>query len=159
MAMDPTEPLPFLSTTALLDDLPAQGLEELLAAVGPGSGSPLPLVQIRQMGGALAHHAPGAGARATLPGSYCVFALGVVVDDTSAAEVATYLAKVDRAADPYRVGEYPNFVEHPSDASRFFTPPTWERLRRVKALHDPEDLFHGNHHIPPASLAEALPVA
>jgi FAD/FMN-containing dehydrogenase len=159
MAMDPNEPLPFRSTTALVRDLTAEGLDELMAAVGPGSGSPLPLIQIRQMGGALARHTPGAGARATLPGGYCVFALGVVVDEASEALVASYLRKVDHVLDPYRVGEYPNFVEHPSDASRFFAPQTWERLRRVKALHDPGDLFRGNHHIPPAAVAEALPVA
>ena len=28
--------------------------------------------------------------------------------------------------------------------------PTWQRLRRVKALYDPHDLFKGNHHVPPA---------
>jgi hypothetical protein len=159
MAMDPTEPLPFMSTTALVSDLPGQGLDDLLAAVGPGSGSPLPLVQIRQMGGALARRTPGAGARDTLPGDYCVFALGVVVDEPSAALVASYLRKVERATDPYRVGEYPNFVERRADARGFFEPRTWERLRRVKALHDPDDLFHGNHHIPPAAVEAVLPVA
>lgn len=157
MAMDPDEPLPFQSTTALVSDL---DLDDLLAAVGPGSGSPLPLVQIRHLGGALSRRAPGAGARATLAGEYCVFALGVVVDEPSAHEVARYLAKVDRATASYRVGEYPNFVERPSDATGFFSPETWERLRRVKALHDPEDLFLGNHRIPPAAAYEqAVPVA
>ena len=38
----------------------------------------------------------------------------------------------------------------PTDASRFFDADTWARLRHVKALYDPSDLFKGNHHIPPA---------
>jgi FAD/FMN-containing dehydrogenase len=38
----------------------------------------------------------------------------------------------------------------PTDASRFFDSETWRRLREVKALYDPTDLFKGNHHIPPA---------
>jgi FAD/FMN-containing dehydrogenase len=38
----------------------------------------------------------------------------------------------------------------PTDASRFFDEETWARLRHVKALYDPSDLFRGNHHIPPA---------
>jgi hypothetical protein len=50
----------------------------------------------------------------------------------------------------YRVGHYPNFVEEPADASAFFDPDTWTRLREVKALYDPQDLFKGNHHVPPA---------
>ncbi len=149
MAMDPPEPLPFTSTTALVSDLTPEGLEDLLATVG--SGSPLALVQVRHLGGALARRTPGAGARATMPGTYCVFALGVVVDEESTQQVATCLAEVDRALEPYRVGEYPNFVESPADASRFFDPQTWARLRQVKATHDPDDLFKGNHHIPPTA--------
>jgi FAD/FMN-containing dehydrogenase len=149
MAMDPSEPLPVMSTTALLSELP---IEELMAAVGPGSGSPLPLVQVRHMGGALARRTPGSGARASLPGEYCVFSLGVPVDESSAQETARYLAAADRASDPHRVGEYPNFVEHPAETSRFFDPRTWARLREVKAQHDPDELFRGNHYIPPASV-------
>jgi hypothetical protein len=148
MAMDPTEPLPFQSTTALVSELP---VADLMAAAGPGSGSPLPLLQIRHLGGALSRRTPGAGARATMPGEYCVFALGVVVDEASAEAVSSYLAALDRSVDPHRVGEYPNFVEAPSETSRFFDAQTWKRLREVKATHDPEDLFRGNHHIPPAS--------
>ena len=65
--------------------------------------------------------------------------------------MAKYLGAVDSAADPYRVGEYPNFVEHPAEPSRFFDPETWNRLREIKAQHDPDALFRGNHHIPPAT--------
>ena len=44
-----------------------------------------------------------------------------------------------------------NIVEHPADASAFFDPETWARLRQIKALYDPQDIFKGNHHAPPAS--------
>jgi hypothetical protein len=64
--------------------------------------------------------------------------------------VRSYLDSLDRAVDPHRVGDYANFVMEPTDASRFFDADTWARLREVKALHDPHDLFKGNHHIPPA---------
>jgi hypothetical protein len=37
MAMDPPDPLPFVSTTALLGDLPPAGVDDLVAAGGPGS--------------------------------------------------------------------------------------------------------------------------
>ena len=39
----------------------------------------------------------------------------------------------------------------PADASSFFEPAVWARLRDVKARYDPDDLFAGNHHIPPAN--------
>ena len=150
MAMDPPDPLPFVSTTALLSDLPSAGVDELVSAAGPGSGSPLAMVELRHMGGALARRSPGAGARATLPGSLAMLALGVAEDETSATTARTYLESVERAVLPYRTGDYPNFVMQPADASRFFDTDTWARLRQVKALYDPSDLFKGNHHIPPA---------
>jgi hypothetical protein len=136
----------------LLRELPPAGVDGLLAAAGPESraGTALTMVQLRHMGGALARRAPGAGARATLPGEVCMFALGLVVDDASAGAVTRSLDDVERALLPYRAGHYPNFVEEPADASRFFDPETWARLRRVKAHYDRDDLFRGNHHIPPA---------
>ena len=80
-----------------------------------------------------------------------MFALGVVEDEASATGVEASLDAVEDALRPHRVGHYPNFVEEPADASAFFDHETWARLREVKALYDPEDLFKGNHHIPPAS--------
>jgi len=150
MAMDPPDPLPFASTTALLSDLPGAGVDDLVAAAGPGSGSPLAMVELRLLGGALGRRSPGAGARATLPGTFSLLSLGVPEDEASAATTRAYLDSVERAVLPYRVGDYPNFVEAPSDASAFFDADTWARLRQVKALYDPSDLFKGNHHIPPA---------
>jgi FAD/FMN-containing dehydrogenase len=150
MAMDPPDPLPFVPTTAVLSDLPHAGVDELVTAVGPDSGSPLAMVELRQLGGALGRETPGAGARATLPGSLVLMALGVPQDEESGATVRGYLGSLARAVDPYRVGDYANFVMEPTDASRFFDPETWARLRQVKALYDPSDLFKGNHHIPPA---------
>jgi len=150
MAMDPPDPLPFRITSALLDDLPHAGVDDLVAAVGPESGSNLAMVELRQLGGALGRQTPGAGARATLPGALSLVALGVPEDEASEATVRAYLESLDRAVGPYRVGDYANFVMEPTDASRFFDEETWARLREVKALYDPSDLFRGNHHIPPA---------
>ncbi len=156
LAMDPPDPLPVVSTTALLSDLPSAGVDELVTAVGPKAGSPLAMVQLRQLGGALGRRPPGAGARATLPGAFNLFALGVPEDEASAATMRAYLESVDRAVRPYRSGYYPNFVEEPADASAFFDPDTWRRLREVKAIYDPDDLFKGNHHIPPAAAPSTL---
>ena len=73
---------------------------------------------------------PGAGARATLPGSIAMLSLGVAEDEAAAATARTYLDAVDRAVLPYRSGDYPNFVMQPADASSFFDPDTWARLRQ-----------------------------
>jgi hypothetical protein len=148
LAMDPPDPLPYRTTHSLIDELPAAAIEEVAQIGGPGSA--LTMVQLRHMGGALARHEPGAGARATLPGEIAMFGLGVVPDAGAEPAVLSELAALSSAVAPHRMGEYPNFVEEPTDASAFFDPGTWERLRQVKALYDPQDLFKGNHHIAPA---------
>ncbi len=146
LAMDPPDPLPYHSAHQMLGDLPPDAVDAILAAAGPGSGAPIAMVQLRHLGGALARVSPGAGARATLPGEVCLYALGVPADEP----VRASLEALERAMLPYRAGDYPNFVEEPVDTSRFFDAATWARLQRVKAHYDPADLFRGNHRIPPA---------
>ena len=92
-------------------------------------GSPVALVQLRHMGGALARHTPGAGARATLPGRICM------MRSRSARHGG---ARRDRGGlRSHAAGVYPNFVEQPADAAGFFDAETWARLRAAKALYDP----------------------
>jgi FAD binding domain len=152
LAMDPLDPVPFHLTHQLVDELPAEAIDELMAKVGPdsGRGPTVTILQLRHMGGALARELPGAGARATLPGEICVMALGAVFDEAADVAVRDALADVDAVVRPYQAGEYANFVEQPSDASGFFEPAVWNRLREVKRRYDPADLFAGNHHVPPA---------
>ncbi|RYP84158.1 hypothetical protein EKO23_16960 [Nocardioides guangzhouensis] len=147
-AMDPDSPLPFRSTTALLDRLTPEAIEEVARLAGPGS--PLTLVEFRHVGGALHRAAPGAGARATLPGNVAMLSLGVVPDPALDPAVQEGLRALTQTVAPEKVGDYPNFVMAPTDASSFFDAGTWARLQRVKAAYDPEDVFRGNHQVPPA---------
>jgi FAD/FMN-containing dehydrogenase len=155
LAMDPPDPLPFESGHALLEELPASLVDELLSIAGPesDSGTSLTLFQLRHMGGALARKSPGAGARATLPGEVNLFTLGVAMDEDAADAIQQRIGRLVAAAQPHQAGHYPNFVEEPADASSFFDAETWARLREVKAAYDPQDLFKGNHYIPPAERA------
>jgi FAD/FMN-containing dehydrogenase len=153
LAMDPPDPLPFVSGHEMLDELPAGLMDELLEIIGPesGSGTTVTLFNLRHMGGALARKSPGAGARATLPGEVSLFALGVAPDDEAVQAVQARIDRLVEAVQPHRAaGQYPNFVEEPADASTFFDAATWARLRAMKVAYDPQDVFKGNHHIPPA---------
>jgi FAD/FMN-containing dehydrogenase len=155
LAMDPPDPLPFESGHALLEEMPASLLDRFLEIAGPDSdsGASLTMFQLRHMGGALARRSPGAGARATLPGEVNLFTLGVAMDEDAAEAVKQRIGRLVAAAEPHRAGHYPNFVEEPADASSFFDADTWTRLRAAKAAYDPQDLFKGNHYIPPAARA------
>lgn len=154
LAMDPPEPVPYASTTALVEGLDVRTLERLVDLVGADSDSALPLVQIRQMGGALERAERGAGARASMAGGFCVFALGMGGDAATEEATQRDLAALGRLLAPHRVGDYPNFVEVAgTDPRTFWDAETWSRLTAVKAAYDPADLVRGNHHIPPATTA------
>jgi FAD/FMN-containing dehydrogenase len=157
LAMDPPDPLPLASTTRLLGELSAEALDALLEVTGPDgvAGTSVALFQLRHMGGALARRAPGAGARATLPGEVVLFALGVPMDEDSAATLTAALAALHTASAPYDAGDYPNFVEEPANVRGFFDEETWARLQAAKAAYDPRDMFRANHHIAPATAEEA----
>ena len=51
---DPLDPTPAFEAAAVLTDFPAEAVDALLALAGPGSGSPQVLVEVRQLGGAIA---------------------------------------------------------------------------------------------------------
>jgi hypothetical protein len=149
LAMDPTDPLPYRFRHSLIDELPGAAIDDIAGVAGPGTS--LAIVQFRHMGGALARRTPGAGARATLPGEIAVLALGVVPEPAAEPAVEAQIEGVLGAVASHRAGDYPNFVEQPADASAFFDRAAWQRLRGVKALYDPQDVFKGNHHVPPAA--------
>ncbi len=144
--MDPREPMPSSSRHALLGELDAKAIAELVAAAGPGSGSTLASVELRQTGGALARTAPHHGALASLPGSFASFAVGLA-DPATAAKTADDLARVEAALRPYEAGQYLNFTDQATPAEAFFDVATGARLRAVKQAHDPRRLFQANHEI------------
>ena len=55
--MDPEEPMPYLSETALLSDLDEAGLEAFAAPIKPGA--PVLFGELRHLGGAVGRCPPG----------------------------------------------------------------------------------------------------
>src|SRR5690348_2625125 len=151
LAMDPRDPLPFRSSHDLLDGVTPEGIDALVDTICPGSGANVALVQLRHMGGALGRVTHTAAARAPPRGEVSLFSLGVVMDAEGERAVHRSLAAIELATKRFKTGYYPNFVEEPADASAFYEPATWQRLREIKSLYDPSDLFKANHAIPPAA--------
>ncbi|MEN0070053.1 MAG: FAD-binding oxidoreductase [Propionicimonas sp.] len=148
LAMDPTSPMPMCSATALLNALPDSTIDAVAGLVARPD-SPILMTQFRHLGGAAGRPDPDGGARDCLPGEVVVYAVGVVPVPEAEQPLLGALTALRTMVLPHRAGEYPNFVEEPADTSRFWGQDDWTRLRRAKALYDPEDLFRGNHHIPP----------
>jgi FAD/FMN-containing dehydrogenase len=150
--MDPPMPVPYRGEDAMLGELPAKAIDDLIAAAGPGSESPLLSVELRHLGGALARPKPDHGALAAIEGTFMSYSVGMVVDQPSATAVQERLGVVTDALGPYAGGRpYLNFVERDVEASSFFDEDTFRRLQAVKAEVDPDGVFQANHEIEPAA--------
>ena len=135
-----------MGDTTMLAELSAEAIDELVDVAGPGSGSPLLLVELRHLGGALGRYAGGALSR--FEGEYLYFAAGIPMDAGVAAALEAHLALVAGALAPHASGrQYLNFAERAVDPAAFYGEETYARLRRVKAEVDPLELFRGNHDI------------
>jgi Berberine and berberine like len=148
--MDPDGPVPGgVGQHRLLVDLPAEAVDALVETAGPGSGSPLHSIELRQLGGAVARPAPGAGALATLDAAFMLFGAGIPDGPSAAAAMEARLGTLFERLRPWDSGRlYANFAKGPADPRAFFPADTYRRLQRVKADVDPDDLFLAIHPIP-----------
>jgi len=146
--MDPPDPTPAISATALLRDLDPVGLERFAAAIPPGS--PLMFGELRHLGGALGVAPDGAGATSVLAGDYCFYAAGAGTAAGNPA-IAPALQAFATAMAPYDTGQVlANFAERPTDASAIHGPADLERLRQIRARVDPGGLMLAGHPVPGA---------
>jgi Berberine and berberine like len=135
----------------LLDDVSAAAIDALVAAAGPGSGSPLLSVEVRQLGGALGRPAAGGGAVSHIEADFAVFGVGIAMTPEMGAAVSAHIDAVREALAPWEAETtYLNFAERDVAADRIFGPYAHHRLRAVKAAYDQADVFRSNHPIAPA---------
>jgi FAD/FMN-containing dehydrogenase len=147
--MDPEQPMPGISDSMMLDGLSEETVDRFVDATGPGSGSPLLLVELRHLGGALARYAGGALSR--FDGEYLYFAAGIPMDPAVVAALEAHFAIVGSVLAAQSSGNhYLNFAERPVDPVAFYGEQTYARLRAIKAEVDPLEIFRGNHEIPAA---------
>jgi hypothetical protein len=149
--MDPDHPVPGAGGGMLLDGLPAAAISALVATAGHDTGSPLLSVEIRHLGGALGERTADAGALAAIDAPFAVFAVGMAVTPQVKQAINGRIDALRTALSTWqsRYG-YLNFDDRPGGSERLFPPATYERLRNIKASHDPGDLFLSNHPIAPA---------
>jgi FAD/FMN-containing dehydrogenase len=150
--MDPDGPVPGAGTGMLLDDLPPAAVSALLAAAGPGTGSPLLSVEFRHFGAALSQAPAQAGALASIDAAFGMYAVGMAVTPDVKQAISDRLGLLFEALAPWRSHHgYFNFDDRPGDAAGLFPHATYRRLRSIKAAYDPADLFLSNHPVIPAS--------
>jgi FAD/FMN-containing dehydrogenase len=140
--MDPEDPMPAISTTATLDSLSAETVDALVDGFGEGSGSPLMMVELRHIGGALAR--PGTSALSHLPGEYLLFAGGLSMGpelDLYTEQAFARLQETVAECTSDRV--YQNFAERRCTPRQLFGDEAAVRLQAIRVAYDPARLFMG----------------
>jgi len=113
------------------------------------------MVEIRQLGGALAREPRTPSAVAHRTGAFQLFAATVGAPGMSQ-EFRPALEAIIGALKPWATGHTQiNFLTGydvtAGDVEKAYPPVTFEWLRRIKTAYDPRNLFRINHNIPPLS--------
>jgi FAD/FMN-containing dehydrogenase len=149
---DPDRPVPARDAGVLLEALPEAAVDRLLDLAGPASTSPLLLVELRHLGGALTRGTDSA-ARGSLDGSppadYSLHTVGMMVPPVAELVPGAIDAVLDGLA-PWATGRTLLNLQGRSgggagDPRRPWPPTVVDRLAGVKAVVDPTDTFRVGH--------------
>jgi hypothetical protein len=144
--MDPDQPAPFQGDGALLADLPDAAIDALVAIAGPGTGSPLTIVELRHLGGALGRPAPGGGAQPSLDAGFLLTAVGITPAPDLADAVRGQAQALKRALAPWQAGyDYYNSADTPAPAEAVLPAASYRRLQGIKAVRDPDQAIISAH--------------
>ncbi|MFW6599533.1 FAD-binding oxidoreductase [Propionibacteriaceae bacterium Y2011] len=150
---DPSGPLPGYERTGFLAELPDEALQTMINLAGADSGSPMSLVEVRQLGGALADAPEVPSAVGHRDAAFNFFTIGVAPPE-EVAEVRAYGARLVDAMEPWATGgAYINFLStdevDPADVRRAYDTDDYPRLASIKAGVDSRNMFRLTHNIPP----------
>jgi hypothetical protein len=146
---DPLDPVPAYERAALLTAFPAEAAEALVAVAGAGVDTSALLVEVRQLGGALARdpEVPSALSHRDAPFSLLAATMGAPDD-------AALTGIIDALKPWHHPGSFINFLSAadavPDRVRAAYSPEAFERLLRVKRTYDPANLFRVHHALVPA---------
>jgi hypothetical protein len=136
----------------MLSDLSPGAVDALVRVAGAGSGSPLIILEIRQLGGALSR--PPEHLNLLGSGRFSMNAIGATFTPEMAEGVRERMAHLVEETRPYQTGRtFVNFMEEDPAEDRVraaYTPGDWDRLVALKDEYDPHNLFRFNRNIPPS---------
>jgi FAD/FMN-containing dehydrogenase len=148
--MDPDHPVPSVADWLMLASLPAEAIEEFVRAFGSEACQALMAVELIHVGGEMKRTRPGNGALAAIDADYALFAGGMAPTAQAVSAVASAVTVAHAAMSPWAARQmYLNLADTRRDPASFWTPEAYDRLRRIKAAVDPNDLIRSNHPVPP----------
>ena len=144
--MDPEPPMPIAGDGVMVDALDAKAIAALVETAGPGTDSPLIIVELRQLGGTLRERKPGSGALGRLDGSFAFFAAGVPVSPEVGEAIEERIGRLKEALAPWSRGKpYLNFAEKRVAIGDAIGAESFARLEQIKATIDPQGRFRSGH--------------
>ena len=155
ISMDPVDPMGARQRSEMLSDLSPEAIEALVEVAGAGSGSPLIMLEIRQLGGALERTADRLSTMGKGGSKFIMNGVGPAFTPEMAEGVVAYLARVTEATRSFQTGDtYVNFMElEGASAERVkaaYAPEDFERLVALKDRYDPQNVFRFNRNIAPS---------
>ncbi len=149
ISADPLEPTPNSGSTAWLADLEDATVEVLVRALFERSGpSPLLFAEVRHCGGAMARQPEVPNAYGNRHHDLLLEVVGITPTPESFELTEQFTSALLRELGTHvEPGAYLNFLEGDEKLLRShegFQPEAWERLRSIKAVYDPTNVFsHG----------------
>jgi Berberine and berberine like len=154
ISMDPVDPMGARQHSEMLSELSPEAIQTLVEVAGAGSGSPLIMLELRQLGGALARTAEHLSTMGKGDSKFIMNGIGPAFTPEMAEGVVAYLARVADATRSFQTGDtYVNFMElEGASAERVkaaYAPEDFERLVALKDRYDPHNVFRFNRNIAP----------
>jgi FAD/FMN-containing dehydrogenase len=148
--MDPEQPTGSVSEGLMVASLPAEAIETFVRAAGPEADTPPLWSELLRIGGELKRARPASGALAAIDADYQLPAGSPAPTPQAVPAAERSVAAVLAAMRPWAARQmYLNLADTSRDPASFWTPEAYDRLRRIKAEADPDDLIHSNHPVPP----------
>jgi hypothetical protein len=112
--------------------------------------SPVTVIELRHVGGALARPGPDDGPAGHRDATYAMLAVAPQLRPTDLPVARGHLSSLARRLRPYATGGVLlNFLTDPGRTMAAYRPADLGRLAALKRVYDPENIFHRNHNIPP----------
>jgi len=153
ISLDPVDPLGAMSHSELLAALSPDVIDALVDLAGPESGSPLVMLEIRRLGGALPGPATALTPMAHTEAGFSLNAIGVTPTPERAAAVGVHLDRIQQRIGALATGDTcVNFLDLEGATEKrvraAYSTADWQRLVRLKERYDPSNLFRFNRTIP-----------
>jgi FAD/FMN-containing dehydrogenase len=148
-----TVPAPSFDRMVLLDELTLETIGALIELAGPDADTPLTIIDIRQLGGALTAQTGQPSAVSRPDANFVMFVLGqapVAQADVMWNAGQDLLEGLRPWLSDRKHGNFLTAPDAPAEQTRLaFDEADYARLQEIKAVYDPDNMFRINYNIPP----------